>query len=110
MEAPGGDVRRGRLDTDAAPASGERFSELARLRNVLIESIVSSASPDGAVYRQEQDEWVVLLEGSAELDVDGERVSLTAGDWVLLPAGVPHCVLRTSDGARWLAVHVHPTS
>lgn len=104
------DVRRGRFDTAPPPDHGERFTELARVRNVVVESIVSSASPAADEYRQEQDEWVVLLDGSAELDVDGAHVSLAAGDWLVLPAGVPHRVLRTSHGARWLAVHVHPTS
>lgn len=104
----GPEVRRGQFDTGAPPGRGERFTEIARVGNVVVESIVSSASPLGDVYRQAHDEWVMLLEGAADLDVDGDHVSLAAGDWVLLPAGVPHRVLRTTDGARWLAVHVHP--
>jgi len=108
MDGP--EARRGRFDSAPPPDTGERFTELAQMGNVVVESIVSSASPDDGVYLQAQDEWVMLVDGSAELDVDGDHVSLTAGDWMLLPAGVPHRVLRTSDGARWLAVHVHPTS
>lgn len=42
------------------------------------------------------------------LDIDGQRVDLTAGDWAFLPAGVPHAVLRTAGGTSWLAVHVYP--
>ena len=92
-------------DAGEAPAQGERFVELARLGNTTIETIVSSADPSTEIYDQPHDEWVLLLGGTAELEVAGARVSLRAGDWLLLPAHTPHRVLGTSDGARWLAVH-----
>lgn len=56
-------------------------------------------------FRQGSDEWVVLLDGGAQLEVDGERVVLRPGDWVLLPAGTPHRLVHTDAGTRWLAVH-----
>jgi quercetin dioxygenase-like cupin family protein len=90
----------------AVPSEGERMVELARIGGTTIEAILSSADPDTHPYDQPHDEWVVLLDGSAELDVDGEHVSLVGGDWLLLPARTPHRVLTTSAGARWLAVHV----
>jgi cupin 2 domain-containing protein len=90
----------------APPTEGERFVELARIGGTTIETIVSSAEPDTQPYDQPHDEWVVLLEGTAELEVAGERTSLVAGDSLLLPAHTPHRLLATSAGARWLAVHV----
>ena len=36
------------------------------------------------------------------------RDRLKAGDHVFLPARVPHTVQRVSEGALWLAVHLHP--
>ena len=42
------------------------------------------------------------------LEVGGEPVRLSAGDWVLLPAGVPHRLVEVEAGSNWLAVHVHP--
>ena len=87
---------------------GEEFRELARVQNVVIEEIVSSATPDSFEYRQPQDEWVVVLEGTARLDVDGTEVTLAAGEWVLIRALTRHRVLATEAGTRWLAVHVHP--
>ncbi len=77
------------------------------MRNVMVEQIISSSSPDPVEYLQVQDEWVVVLEGAAVLDVDGTEVSLGAGDWVLLPAATPHRVPMTEAGTRWLAVHVN---
>lgn len=99
----------GNLYTHApAPAEGERFDTLLRHRNLKVERIVSSAQPDGKKYVQDQDEWAVLLTGDATLDIDGNELELKAGDHVFLPAGTAHTVKRTSSGATWLAVHLHP--
>jgi len=99
---------RGSLDESPSPLVGEHFRELARVQNVVIEEIVSSALPDSVEYRQPHDEWVVVLAGSARLDIDGSEIDLDRGDWVLIPAFTRHRVLDTVSGTRWLAVHVHP--
>lgn len=102
-------MKVGNLFTDsAAPLEGERFDALLRHRNLVIERIVSSAAITAQEYVQTQDEWVLLVHGEAVLDVAGESVSLKSGDYLFLPAGVPHSVERTSPGALWLAVHLHP--
>ena len=49
-----------------------------------------------------------MLAGAAVLDVDGERVELAAGDWVLLPARTPHRLVHTEPGTNWLTVKVSP--
>ena len=102
-------LRRGNLFVDAdPPPTGERFEDVRRHGRLQIERIVSSGQPDTSDDRQTQDEWVVLLAGQATLVVAGERVDLVAGDHLWLPAGTEHRVERTSDGAPWLAVHLHP--
>ena len=93
-----------------APATAERFDELARMGNLVVERIVSSESPASELYDQPQDEWVVLLRGEATLDIAGTSVALSAGDTLLLPRHTPHRVLTTSAGALWLAVHAFPAS
>ena len=103
-------LERGSLTAAGAPLVGEEFRELARVQNVVIEEIVSSALPDAFEYRQQHDEWVVVLDGEARLDVDGSEVILQRGEWVLIRAGTPHRVLATEAGTRWLAVHIHPFS
>ena len=87
---------------------GESFEELGRCRNVRIERILSSDRPEPTLYDQDQDEWVCLLQGEAELWIDGERLILRSGDYRFIPAHVPHRVLRTSSEppCLWLAIHI----
>jgi cupin 2 domain-containing protein len=92
----------------AAPRSGETFLELLKHRNLLVERIVSSARTTPQCYVQAQDEWVVLLQGEATMDIDGRTETLQSGDYVFLPAGTPHTVQSTSEGALWLAIHLYP--
>jgi cupin 2 domain-containing protein len=88
--------------------NGETFLPLVDNPRVLVEQILSSASASDELYVQERDEWVVVLEGAAVLEIDGVTAELTAGDWIALPAGVPHRVVRTEHGTNWLAVYPAP--
>jgi cupin 2 domain-containing protein len=98
----------GNLYEDALPpATGERFDTLLSHQGLVIERIVSTSRIVSQEYVQEQDEWVLLLQGEARLDVAGRTVPLRAGDYLFLPSRTPHTVLQVSDGALWLAVHLH---
>jgi cupin 2 domain-containing protein len=100
---------RGRLRSpDHAPELGESSEEPARLGDVVIEHILSGALPSPVDYDQSHDEWVLVLEGAAILEIDGERVDLGRGDWVLLPAHVPHRLVEAQPGTSWLAVRAPP--
>lgn len=102
-------VKRGNLFAQAgAPPEGERFETLLQHKNLVIERIISSSHITPTAYVQAQDEWVVLLQGEAVLEVDGLRHALKSGDHLFLAAGLAHTVLSASDGALWLAVHLHP--
>jgi cupin 2 domain-containing protein len=97
----------GRLAGPAdAPPTGERFELLVDQHGVIVEQILSAASDEPSSFLQPHDEWVVILAGSATLDVGGHRHELEAGDWVLIPGGIPHTVERTASGTSWLAVHL----
>ncbi len=91
--------------------SGETFETIARSDSVRIERIVSNgqATPEGEWYDQKQDEWVLVLAGSAGLLFDGEKQPrcLHAGDHTLIPAGCRHRVAWTAPDVTtvWLAVH-----
>ena len=88
----------------------ELFSELFSGKSVRIERIVSTGqfTPVDKPYDQEQDEWVLLVAGSAGLWIEGEgERDLRPGDYVLIP---PHSLHRVTWTAKdeptvWLAVH-----
>jgi cupin 2 domain-containing protein len=89
----------------------EEFLTLMAAKGVKIERIVSNGqvTPEGEWYDQAQDEWVLLLQGSAEILVEGEGVpiKLQTGDYLLLPAHCRHRVIWTDPDRPtvWLAVH-----
>ena len=55
------------------------------------------------VHRREDEEFVVL-EGTARFLVADRRIDAGAGDVVLLPLGVPHAYVITSERARVLGM------
>lgn len=91
--------------------SEEEFSTLLNSENIRIERIVSygQVTPEGEWYDQKRDEWVLLLEGSAELLLADASAPLKmrAGDYLLLPARCRHRVIWTDPDRPtiWLAVH-----
>ena len=99
-------VVRGRLLPSAeAPSVGERNEEIARLSGAVVRQILSGALPSPLDYDQDHDEWVVVLNGGAVLEVGDDRLDLVAGDWVLLRAHTVHRLIETQPGTSWLAVH-----
>jgi len=88
------------------PETGENFATLLEHKNVKIVRIVSSDKLEPIEYRQEEDEWVVVLEGEAELELNGEPLKLTRGETLFIPARTPHKVLKTTPGTLWLAIHI----
>jgi cupin 2 domain-containing protein len=95
------------LPPTGAPPKGETTTAVARGSGFVIEQILSGDLEAPVDYCQDDDEWALVLAGSATLEVNGERLELTEGDWVLLPAGVPHRLVRTSPGTSWLTVRTH---
>ena len=89
------------------PSSGEDFSTLFEGKNIKIIRIVSSDNIEPQEYIQDEDEYVILLEGKATLEIDDKIKELVRGDALLIPAKTPHKVLKTSKGALWLAVHTY---
>ncbi len=89
----------------------ELFTAILTTAAFRVERIVSlgHASPEGFWYDQDQDEWVLVVEGAARIRFDGETeaVELKAGDYILIPAHRRHRVEWTAPDHRtvWLAIH-----
>ena len=88
------------------PASGETFTTLLDHPNARIVRIVSSDDIEPILYDQEEDEWVVVIEGEAVLEIEGKTTTLHRGESLLIPAHTNHRVLKAERGTVWLAIHL----
>lgn len=100
------------LPSQPDPKAAEQFDTLLARPGMRVERIVSTgqASPTGFWYDQPQQEWVVLLTGSAGLafaDTPDQTLVLRPGDAVTIAAHRRHRVEWTAPGETtvWLAIH-----
>src|SRR6187401_2221777 len=81
---------------------------LVPAKHVRIERIVSCGhpSPEEHWYDQEENEWVLVIQGAARLQFTDESVELKPGDWINIPARRKHRVDWTAPDVPtiWLAV------
>lgn len=92
-----------------SPGGSEVFEALLERPGVLLERIVSDGhtTPDGEEYNQAWEEWILVLQGEAELTYpDQPPIRLKAGDSLLIPAHQRHRVTYTSSPCIWLALHM----
>ncbi|SMP78500.1 cupin domain-containing protein [Noviherbaspirillum suwonense] len=104
-------ITHGHFLHDAPTGLPDEISEVMLTgRDLRIERIVShgQASPPGYWYDQEEDEWVMLLEGEATLrfEAGDALLRLTPGMHAHIPAHARHRVEWTAPGKDtiWLAV------
>jgi cupin 2 domain-containing protein len=98
------------LDLPSISPPQEVYETLVASHDILIERIISKGhtTPAGEWYDQEQDEWVLLLQGEAVLAyADGSLSIVKKGDYVFIPAHKQHRVEFTSTEPPcvWLAIH-----
>lgn len=93
---------------DQEPGEEEISNDLFANAHTRIVRIVSPAGFSSQEFIQEEDEWVVLLQGSAKLEIEGEEYALNQGEGCLLKSGIAHKILHTSESPLciWLAVHM----
>jgi len=88
------------------PKEGEIFDILYKQKEIEITHIVSSSKLPDKLYDQDRDEFVLLLEGEAALEIEGDRKRLKKGDYLFIKARTKHRILQCADGTRWLAVYM----
>ena len=92
-----------------ANTSLEHIEPLLESTTVRIERIVShgQSTPVDEWYDQEENEWVVLLQGKAQLQFDDETelIEMIPGDFIHIPAHRRHRVESTlaDQPTIWLA-------
>jgi len=89
----------------------ELFTTIHTAIQFRLERIVSrgQCSPRGFWYDQNENEWLIVLEGNASIQFDGDPkpVELRPGSYINIPAHTKHRVVRTSQARQtvWLAIH-----
>ncbi len=78
-------------------------------QNTKVERIISMGhkSPDGFWYNQSEDEFVILVQGSAKLEFENnEEICLEKGDSLLIPAYKKHRIIYTSINPQciWICI------
>ena len=87
----------------------EFFEDILVSDKLKIERIVSfgHTSPKEGWYKQDKNEWVILLDGEAVISFkDGKDIKLEKGDYLNIPLHVEHKVLWTKANYKtiWLAI------
>ena len=85
----------------------EVFQTLLKGEGIRVEKIISNETlPSAKRYDQEEDEWVLVVSGSAILeDEEGQRFPLSSGEYIFIPRHVRHRVVSTTTPCIWLAIH-----
>jgi len=104
-------MKKNNIFSNIINSKDEAFEALVESKNVKIERIVSDAhvSPKDFWYDQEDDEWVIVLQGGAVVGFDNQKsVRLGVGDYLHIKAHQKHRVEWTSEIEKtvWLAVHL----
>jgi cupin 2 domain-containing protein len=90
------------------PLPEELIQPLVQAGKIRVERIVSlgHCSPPDFWYDQQEQEFVLLLQGAARLQFESELLDLRPGDWRLIAAHEKHRVDWTTPHEQtvWLAV------
>lgn len=98
------------LASPCPPQGEETITNLLKTPQLRLERIHScnARSPEGFWYDQEEQEWVMLLQGSAKLEFADEEKPriLSCGDALLISPGRRHRLLESDPhpGTIWLAL------
>ncbi len=87
----------------------EIFNNLLSHKNVKINKIISPPNFVSEQFIQDEDEWVILLQGSAILEINQKITELVKDSYIFIPAKTPHKILSTEPNIKtiWLAVHIY---
>ena len=88
----------------------ELFTNILDHKGLKFQRIVSDAhiTPKDEWYDQEDNEWLILIQGAAIISFeDEEDITLKVGDYLNLPSHKRHRVSWTSEDEKtiWLVAH-----
>ena len=95
------------FDFELPAVDSENFYRQLKSKNVEIKTIISNTLSTPQIFTQECDEWVVVLQGCAKIEMDGVVYKLKKGDTLFIPANKAHTLLKTKKVVVWLAVYIY---
>ncbi len=99
-------------ERDATPFVTKDGSTIREYHHTALQSLAeASLEPGGATqrhYHARSEEIYLIVEGGGELEVDGERREVAAGDAVLIPPKAWHELTAGRSGVRLLCCCVPP--
>ena len=90
--------------------NGEIFENIISKDSIKIQKIISKGdtTPKNKWYDQEDDEWVIIMQGEAILSFENQKdIKLKTGEYINIPAHTKHRVSWTIETQEtiWLAIH-----
>ncbi len=87
----------------------ELFEDIISSNSIKIERIISDGhtSPKKGWYKSSQNEWVIVLQGKAILELEKKSIELNVGDYFNIEADTKHKVSYTSKSEKtiWLTIY-----
>ena len=74
----------------------------------LAEAALEAGQATDRHYHADTEELYVLLSGTGEMEVDGERRGVAPGDAILIPPGAWHHIRAGDEGVRFLCCCAPP--
>ncbi len=93
-------------DFNLPDVDDEKFKTMLQHKNVSVKRIVSNTLKTPQTFRQDVDEWVIVLQGCAKLEMDGIIHKLKKGDSLFIEANKEHTLLKTKQVVVWLAIYI----
>ena len=84
-----GSTIRSLLDRSNAPVANQSLAE----------ATIAPGETTDRHYHRDSEELYYLLEGAGEIEVDGERAAVAAGDAILIPPGAWHQIRAGDAGS-----------
>jgi mannose-6-phosphate isomerase-like protein (cupin superfamily) len=101
-------------ERDAAPFVTKDGSTIREYFHTAEQSLAEASLEPGAAtqrhYHARSEEIYLIVQGGGELEVDGERRQVGAGDAILIPAAAWHELIANQEGVTLLCCCVPPYS
>jgi quercetin dioxygenase-like cupin family protein len=76
--------------------------------HAMLSVVVIAPGAEGVIHHHPEEQWGVLLEGSAVRIQGDVEIPVSKGDFWRTPGNVPHTIRAGSDGARVLDIFSPP--